>query len=52
MNDDSPKPITRAFPREIEGGVEPASVIRVPPPPPKKSESGTQPSRPIESRKK
>lgn len=49
MNDDSPKPTTKGFPREIAGGVEPASVIRVPLPLPKEPES---PSRPVESDKK
>jgi hypothetical protein len=41
MNDSPPKPVSKSFPRDVELGVEPASVIRVPPPPPpKQSESG------------
>jgi hypothetical protein len=33
----------RRFPREIEGGVEPASVVRVPPPQKRKTETDQLP---------
>jgi hypothetical protein len=51
MNKDEPKPITPSLPRGIEGGVEPASVIRVPPTPPKQVKPGAGPDHPQMSKK-